>query len=102
MDALVETHDKGEIERALKLDAKLIGINNRDLRTFHTTLDTFKDLSRLIPPRKIMVAESGIFSSDHILELAEYGANAFLVGESLMRQNNVETAMQILRGQNRA
>ena len=99
MDALVETHDQYEIARALKLNADFIGINNRDLRTFHTSLETFKKISQSVPSNKTLVAESGIFTPNHILELTEFGASAFLVGESLMRRDNVERSLRILRGE---
>jgi len=99
MDALIETHDGLELRRALRLGGHLIGINNRDLRTFDTTLDTFKSLAPNVPKDALLVAESGIFTPDHILDLTAHGARAFLVGESLMRQDDVEKATQILLGQ---
>lgn len=98
MDALIETHDAFELRRAMKLGGDLIGINNRDLRTFDTTLDTFKSLAPAAHKNALLVAESGIFTTDHILDLTAHGARAFLVGESLMRQENVEQATQVLLG----
>ena len=98
MDALIETHDAIELRRALRLGGDLIGINNRDLRTFDTSLDTFKSLAPDVPESTLLVAESGIFTPDHILDLTEHGARAFLVGESLMRQDDVEAATRILLG----
>jgi len=98
MDALVETHDIDEVERALALGATLIGINNRDLRTFNTSLDTFGPLAKRIPINTTLIAESGIFTPDDILALTASGAHGFLIGESLMRQDNVLMATQTLRG----
>ncbi len=98
MDALVETHDEAELERAIALGATLIGINNRDLRTFNTTLDTFFNLAPKAPKDALLVAESGIFTPDDVLALTENGAQAFLVGESLMRQDDVAEATQRLIG----
>jgi indole-3-glycerol phosphate synthase len=98
MDALVETHTAGELKRAVKLGAKLIGINNRNLKTFKTTLKTFEKLTPLSPPETFLVAESGINTPDDILNLTAHGARAFLVGESLMRQDDVELATRKLLG----
>lgn len=98
MDALIETHDADEVERALKLGGRLLGINNRNLRTFETKLDTFKTTAANVPDDAFLVAESGIFTRDDVLELAGYGAQAYLVGESLMRQNDVERAARDLIG----
>lgn len=98
LDVLVETHDAAEIVRAVKLGADLIGINNRNLKTFETTLDTFTALAPLVPHGPTLVAESGIFTSDHILQLAGDGAKAYLVGESLMRQDDVKRATEALLG----
>lgn len=98
MDALVETHTATELSRAVKLGAKLIGINNRNLKTFETSLDTFKRLAPMTPSGTFLVAESGINTADNILDLTEHGAQAFLVGESLMRQDDVELATRRLLG----
>ncbi len=98
MDALIETHDQSEVERALSLDATLIGINNRNLKTFETALDTFGPLARLVPDDTTLVAESGIFTFDDIERLTGEGAQAFLIGESLMRQKDVEQAVRELTG----
>lgn len=98
MDALIETHNAFELRRALHLGGHLIGINNRNLRTFDTTLDPFKALAPTVPDEALLVAESGIFTSDDILDLTRHGARAFLVGESLMRQDDVETATRALLG----
>ncbi len=96
MDALIEVHDQAELDRALKLDGKLIGINNRDLRTFETTLATTEKLAPRIPKDKIVVGESGLFTPDDLAQLARANVNAFLIGESLMRQNDVEAATRAI------
>jgi len=98
MDALVETHTADELKRAIKIGAKLIGINNRNLKTFKTSLEVFKTLAPQTPTDTFLVAESGINTPDDILDLTEHGAQAFLVGESLMRQDNVKLATQALLG----
>jgi indole-3-glycerol phosphate synthase len=96
MDALIEVHNKAELDRASLLQSKLIGINNRDLNTFETTLDTSRHLSRLVPPDRIVVCESGLSSSDDLADMARYGARCFLIGEALMRQDDVMTATKAM------
>src|SRR5215467_5611352 len=98
MDILLEVHDEAELERALKLRSRLVGINNRDLRTFETTLATTKWLAPRIPAGHIAVSESGIFTTADLEELASAGVRTFLVGESLMRQADVEAATRALLG----
>ena len=92
MDVLVEVHDREELDRAAKLRSPLLGINNRNLKTFDVTLETTKTLARYAPAEKMLVAESGLFTRQDLAELAQFGARCFLIGESLMRQGDVAGA----------
>jgi len=96
MDALLEVHNADELERATRLTSTMIGINNRDLNTFETTLDTTKMLSKHVPEDRLIVSESGLNTPDDLREMAMYGARTFLIGEALMRQADVAGATRAL------
>ncbi len=99
MDALVEAHDAAEVDRAVGLGARLIGVNNRNLRTFVTDLAITERLAARVPPDRLLVTESGIGAGADVARLAAAGARAMLVGESLMRQPDVEAATRRLLDQ---
>ncbi len=92
MEALIEVHDRAELDRATMLSSRMIGINNRDLNTFETTLDVTKSLAKFVPADRLMISESGLTGPDDLSDLARYGARCFLIGETMMRQEDVAQA----------
>ncbi len=96
MDTLVEVHNEDELARALALDAELIGINNRDLKTFVTDIGTSIRLKPLVPPDRHVVAESGLSTPEDLMRLGAAGITSYLIGESLMRADDVEAATHAL------
>ena len=96
MDALIEVHDRAELDRATLLKSPMIGINNRNLHTFEVTLDTTRQLARFVPEGRLIVSESGLHTPADLAELARYGARCFLIGESLMRQDDVAAATRAI------
>lgn len=96
MDVLVEVHDGEELDRALKLMAALLGINNRNLKTLEVDLGTTEELARRAPSDRIVVSESGLNTPEDLARMARAGAKCFLIGESFMRQDDVEAAVKSL------
>ncbi|GER06975.1 indole-3-glycerol phosphate synthase [Iodidimonas muriae] len=99
MDILVEIHDRSELEMALNIPSRMIGINNRNLKTLKVDLQTTIDLAQDIPEDRLVVAESGLFTKDDLDRCADVGVNTFLIGESLMRQQDVTVATRQLLGE---
>lgn len=96
MDVLIEVHDADELTRAERLKSPLFGINNRNLKTFETTLDTTRTLARMVPAGRTIISESGLSTPEDLADIARYGARCFLIGESLMRQDDVAAATHTL------
>ncbi|ETX14649.1 indole-3-glycerol-phosphate synthase [Roseivivax halodurans JCM 10272] len=92
MDVLIEVHNREELDRALKLKSRMIGVNNRDLNTFETSLEVTKSLASDIPEDRLVISESGLHGAEDLKAMAEAGARSFLIGEALMREENVEAA----------
>jgi indole-3-glycerol phosphate synthase len=96
LDVLVEVHDEEEFDRALSLKSPLIGVNNRNLKTLKTDLATTERLAHRLPKGRVLVAESGLKTPVDLVRMARTGARRFLIGESLMREHNVEAATRAL------
>ena len=99
MDVLIEVHDEVELERAHKLKSSLIGVNNRNLKTMEISLDTTRRLAPMVEKGRDLVCESGLFTPQDLKDMSEVGAKRFLIGESLMRQEDVEAATKTLLAQ---
>lgn len=98
MDVLIEVHNRAELDRAMALKSPLIGVNNRNLKTLEVDIATTEELAHHIPEDRHLVCESGLYSPDDLARMAKAGASRFLIGESLMRQADVETATRTLLG----
>ena len=98
MDVLIEVHDAAELDRAHRLKSPLIGINNRNLHDFSTSLNTTRDLAPRVDTGRVVVSESGLFTRDDLQKMSDHGVRRFLIGESLMRQDDVAAATRALLG----
>jgi len=96
MDVLIEVHNEDELERALNLNSAMLGINNRNLKTFEMDLATSEGLAKIVPDNKLLVSESGLFTSKDLARMSRININTFLIGESLMRQQDVKSATRAL------
>jgi indole-3-glycerol phosphate synthase len=96
MDVLIEVHDREELDRAARLRSRLLGVNNRNLKTFEVSLDVTRQLAPHVPPGRDLVAESGLFSARDLSDMASHGARRFLIGEALMRQDDVAAATRTI------
>ena len=98
MDVLVEVHDAEEMKRALKLKTELVGVNNRNLKTLEIDIATTEELAEMVPEGRMLVSESGLYKTEDLDRMAKSGAKCFLIGESLMRQDDVEAATRAILG----
>ena len=94
MDVLIEVHDEKELERALRLKSKLVGVNNRNLKTFNIRLETTEELTPKIPKSYVIVSESGLFNKKDLIRMTKVNVRSFLIGESLMRQTDIKAAVK--------
>lgn len=96
MDVLVEVHNGAEMERALKLETRLIGINNRNLKTLEVDIKTTEELAKMVTGDRLLVSESGLYTPEDLARMNAAGAKCYLIGEALMRQNDVQSATRAI------